>query len=164
MKLINKKWILCQASILVLFLLASGNLVRYALASANPGEAPERSGRNRMIHSPTTRAADQSIQALELLVSERYPQLPPGEQQEFQLNITQSGIPVAGIQAQLTLILPNSLGLYLFPPTSDTGEANLQIAPLVMAPGSLIRYDVCVFLNDKSNCTQREFVIVEVSR
>lgn len=165
MKLVKKKWVLLQACALLLFLLASVNLVRLALASNNPAipdTASERTGRSRRSAlTPLILATGQPAQGPELQVSLRYPELKSGEQQEFWLTITQSGIPIEGVQAQLTLILPKYLALNLFPLTSATGEAHLQINPLTEEPGSLIRYSVCLRRGEQNDCVWGEFVIAD---
>lgn len=154
--------ILIEVCALALFLLGSGNLVSHAPASNNPGAASERMGlHRRSALAPLLLTTGHPAPGPELQVSVRYSELPVGEQQEFWLKITQEGAPVAGVRAQLTLILPDYIELNLFPLTSATGETYLQIAPLAVEPGRLIRYSVCLPQGEENYCRWDEFILID---
>lgn len=120
------------------------------------------SGKNPDLDESLGKPRPALAESLELSVSARYLSLPVNSQQEFWLRTSQAGVPLAGLQAQLTLILPeHNVALYLFPLTADDGTAFLQIDPIVIEPGSVVRYEVCVFLQEENQCSWSEFVIAD---
>jgi hypothetical protein len=94
-------------------------------------------------------------------VWETYATVSPAQAQEINVYITADGQPVARIEPQLTITLPdNSTRTYLMFPTGEDGQSHFTVEPTEAANGTLISYQVCID-NSSGNrfCGMYDYVI-----
>ena len=103
----------------------------------------------------------QSLENIRVQVWEDRTFVASGEAQEIYVGVFENATPLKYREPILRLSLPdNSIQVYFFPPTDDSGQTNLHL-PAVSAPtGTLIAYEVCVsgMLGD-SKCVGENYLI-----
>jgi hypothetical protein len=112
---------------------------------------------NQLVATPTPVALVTIIKTWE-----RHPALPANQQQVIGISVLNNFKPVAGVEAELFLILPDGLRTnFQFPPTDDHGQANLTLPRLSsLRNGALVEYQVCLPSSySEKFCVGESFII-----
>jgi len=94
-------------------------------------------------------------------VWESFPMVAPSQGQEIGVSVFQDGLPVANVEPDLTLSLPDgSQKTYYMYPTGSDGQSRLTIEPVAAGSGTLIPYKVCVYnVGGEMVCVSDTFLV-----
>ena len=100
---------------------------------------------------------------LALQAWERHAVLAPGLQQEITVKVFRDNRPVANIEPDLILFLPDGTRkVYYMYPTGDDGRSVFLIDLLDFPPGSSIPYQVCAYdQSSQATCVERSFLLFQ---
>lgn len=98
-----------------------------------------------------------------LEVWKSYAFVTPDQGQEIGVLILEDGMPVRGLDPNLTIEYPDGRRkTYYMYPTGDQGQSVMQIEPVDQPNGSTIHYQVCVFYPGGAQyCTRDSFMVWE---
>jgi hypothetical protein len=94
-------------------------------------------------------------------VWEIFPMVSPGQSQEIGVSVFQNGQPVANVEPDLILTFSDgSQKTYYMYPTGSDGQSRLMIEPVVVEPGTLVPYQVCIYnLGGETVCVSDSFLV-----
>jgi hypothetical protein len=94
-------------------------------------------------------------------VWESFSMVLPSQSQEIGVSVFQDGQPVANVEPDLTVALPDGTEkTYYMYPTGTDGQSRLPIDPVAGENGTLVPYKVCIYnLGGEPICTQDTFLI-----
>ena len=95
-----------------------------------------------------------------LHVWKKFPILAPDQRQEIGAIVLQNGVPLPGLSAELTVMMPESENLKInLQPTGEDGQSFYQMDLIQAPPGSPINFQVCVYLQaGEATCVQDSFL------
>jgi hypothetical protein len=125
------------------------------------GEAQE-SITSYMPASPTQEQTSHSETAqISIQVWESFQMLSPGGYQEVGVSVYEDNFPLKGIEPDIYVTMPDgSTRTYYMYPTGEDGQSRLVLEPIDAPHGTLIPYEVCVFmLGGQKLCVKESFLI-----
>ena len=95
-----------------------------------------------------------------LHVWKKFPVLAPDEHQEIGAIVLQNGVPLPGLSAELTVMLPGGENMKInLQPTGDDGQSFYRLDLIQVPPGSPVDFQVCVYLQaGEATCVQDSFL------
>jgi hypothetical protein len=135
-------------------------------ASTTPA-VPPTSGRDETSSDQTTGAESftesLSLQDMSIQVWEKFPMVTPKEGQDIGAAVFENSQPVASIEPDLVLTLPDGgQKTYYMLPTGSDGQTYIKVDPVASPNGTLIPYEVCIRnMSGKKNCVKDSYLIWE---
>ncbi|MGW8250408.1 MAG: hypothetical protein ACWGO1_07175, partial [Anaerolineales bacterium] len=98
---------------------------------------------------------------ISIQVWESFQMLPPGGNQEIGVSVYENDLSLAGIEPDIYVTLPDgSSRTYYMYPTGEDGQSRLVLEPIDAPHGTLIPYEVCVFMvGGQKLCVKESFLI-----
>ncbi len=103
----------------------------------------------------------QDLHEISIQVWEKHPILSSQESQEIGVGLFEGSQPLRNVEPILSLVMPDgSEQSIYFPPTSQDGQAIINLDPIVAPNGTIIPYQVCISsLTGERFCVKDSFVI-----
>jgi len=98
---------------------------------------------------------------LTIEVGETHPMISPDQEQEIWAVVFSADVPVPNIEPELTMTMPDETEqIYRMAATDENGETRQIIPPIEAKNGTLVRYNICVQLeNQQRFCAGNNYVI-----
>ncbi len=91
--------------------------------------------------------SSQSASQISIRVWETFSVVAPDQNQEIGVSVYENNAPLSGIEPDIKVTLPDgSIRSYYMYPTGGDGQTRMQVEPIAAPSGTLILYEVCVFL------------------
>jgi hypothetical protein len=106
-------------------------------------------------------AETQQLHEISLQVWEKHPILSSKESQEIGVGLFEGTQPLRNVEPIFTMVMPDgSEQSIYFPPTSQDGQAIINLDPIVAPNGTIIPYQVCISsMTGERFCVRDSFVI-----
>jgi len=94
-------------------------------------------------------------------VWENYPMVAPEQPQEIGVSVLENNLPMRMVEPDLIVTMPDGREkTYYMPPTGEDGQATIVLEPITAPSGTLIPYEVCIFIpGGQKFCVKDSFLI-----